>query len=484
MVTAIGARPVAIDPGAHDRLVALTSHLPHVVANLLASQAGAGTIDGHDPLAAAGGSFRDMTRVAGANPRIWIDIFLDNREALLAAAHEHRRRLDERHRRARAAGDAGYLARFIGEAAGARRRSLEAAFEGVSGDLHVVRVHVPDRPGVDLRHRPGAGRRADQHRGLRAAPHLARAGRHRRDHGRRHRRRRARRRAARRPGLRRHRDQARSGEGSHDRLARRGHRPAAPARSPSTATSRSRTARCWSARSARARCACAASAASADTHATLGGVRALGVQVDEISPTELVVHGVGLRGPGGAAGASSTSHNSGTLLRLLPGLLAGQPEGTYTLDGDESIRRRPVDRVAVPLRRMGAVISSTDGCAPMTIDGGNPLTGIYVRAARRLGPGEVVHPARRPAGGGRDDGRRAARDARPHRAHAARRRRARGAPPAAPSPCGRPRRCVWPRSRCPGTSRRPRSSSSPPRWCRSRTCSSAASASTPAGPGC
>ena len=106
MVTAIGARPVAIDPSAHDRLVALTSHLPHVVANLLATQAGAGTIDGHDPLAAAGGSFRDMTRVAGANPRIWVDIFLDNREALLAALDEHRRRLDDVTARSRS-GDAG-----------------------------------------------------------------------------------------------------------------------------------------------------------------------------------------------------------------------------------------------------------------------------------------------------------------------------------------------------------------------------------------
>ena len=80
------------------------------------------------------------------------------------------------------------------------------------------------------------------------------------------------------------------------------------------------------------------------------------MQVDEISPTELVVHGVGLRGLEEPPGIIDV-HNSGTLLRLLPGLLAGQPEGTYTLDGDASIRRRPVDRVAVPLMRMGAVIS-------------------------------------------------------------------------------------------------------------------------------
>ena len=80
-VTALRARPVAIDPGAHDRLVAVTSHLPHALANLLLNQAGATRVDGHDPLQAAGGSLRDMSRIAGANPRIWVDIFLDNRDA-------------------------------------------------------------------------------------------------------------------------------------------------------------------------------------------------------------------------------------------------------------------------------------------------------------------------------------------------------------------------------------------------------------------
>ena len=92
-VTALGGRPVAIDPGAHDRLVSVTSHLPHALANLLLNQAGAARVDGHDPLAAAGGSLRDMTRIAGANPRIWVDIFLDNREAFAAALAEHRGRV-------------------------------------------------------------------------------------------------------------------------------------------------------------------------------------------------------------------------------------------------------------------------------------------------------------------------------------------------------------------------------------------------------
>ncbi|MEP7335456.1 MAG: prephenate dehydrogenase/arogenate dehydrogenase family protein, partial [Actinomycetota bacterium] len=94
-VAAVGAVPVAVDPDAHDRLVALTSHLPHALANLLVNQAGATRIDGHEPLAAAGGSLRDMTRVAGANPRIWIDIFLDNADAVRESLVEHRRRIEQ-----------------------------------------------------------------------------------------------------------------------------------------------------------------------------------------------------------------------------------------------------------------------------------------------------------------------------------------------------------------------------------------------------
>src|SRR5262249_27758512 len=77
------------------RRVALTSHLPHALANLLVNHAGAGRVDGFDPLAAAAGSLRDMTRVAGANPRIWTDIFSDNAPELRVALAEHRRRVEE-----------------------------------------------------------------------------------------------------------------------------------------------------------------------------------------------------------------------------------------------------------------------------------------------------------------------------------------------------------------------------------------------------
>ena len=145
-VTALGARPVAIDAGAHDRLVAVTSHLPHALANVLLNQAGATRIDGHDPLQAAGGSLRDMTRVAGANPRIWVDIFLDNRDAIVAALGEHRRRVEQLES-ALAAGDGGQLARWIAEAAGNRRRLLATAFDD-PGALQRLRIHLPDRPGV------------------------------------------------------------------------------------------------------------------------------------------------------------------------------------------------------------------------------------------------------------------------------------------------------------------------------------------------
>jgi prephenate dehydrogenase len=145
-VSRLGAIPVAVDPIAHDRLVALTSHLPHVLANALLNQAGATRVDGHEPLAVAGGSLRDMTRVAGANPRIWVDIFLDNAGAVRDALAEHRRRIDQVER-ALAGGDAGFLARWIGEAAGNRRRLLAEAYLD-PGQLHRLRVHVPDRPGV------------------------------------------------------------------------------------------------------------------------------------------------------------------------------------------------------------------------------------------------------------------------------------------------------------------------------------------------
>jgi prephenate dehydrogenase len=145
-VSELGAVPVAIDPSAHDKLVALTSHAPHVIANVIVNQGGATRIEGHEPLASAGGALRDMTRIAGANPRLWSEILRDNAGPVRDALAEHRRRIEEVEA-ALERGDAEFLAAWIGEAADNRRRMLAESYPG-AGDLHQVRVHVPDRPGV------------------------------------------------------------------------------------------------------------------------------------------------------------------------------------------------------------------------------------------------------------------------------------------------------------------------------------------------
>jgi 3-phosphoshikimate 1-carboxyvinyltransferase len=99
-------------------------------------------------------------------------------------------------------------------------------------------------------------------------------------------------------------------------------------------------------------------------------VRALGAAVDE-DGDDLVVHGVGLRG---LRSAELDCGNAGTLARLVVGLLAFQ-DGTFTLTGDASLSARPMERIAEPLRRMGARIEATDGRLPLTVTG-SPLTGI------------------------------------------------------------------------------------------------------------
>jgi 3-phosphoshikimate 1-carboxyvinyltransferase len=105
-----------------------------------------------------------------------------------------------------------------------------------------------------------------------------------------------------------------------------------------------------------------------DTNATLEALRALGVIV-ESQPDELVVRGGGLRDLPELDEPIDVA-NSGTLIRLLPGWLAAQEGGSWTLDGDESIRRRPVDRIARPLTMMGARIEATDArFPPFTVHG-------------------------------------------------------------------------------------------------------------------
>jgi 3-phosphoshikimate 1-carboxyvinyltransferase len=115
---------------------------------------------------------------------------------------------------------------------------------------------------------------------------------------------------------------------------------------------------------------------AADTHSTLAAVLSLGAAVDERGD-ELVIRGVGLHGAFEPTEGLLDVGNAGTLMRMLPGWLAGQAAGRWTLDGDESIRRRPVDRVVAPLRRMGARVEAVDDrLPPLTVTGGGGLEGV------------------------------------------------------------------------------------------------------------
>lgn len=125
LITAFGARPVGISPELHDQFMARISHLPHVLANVLIAEAVErhGGDDGH--LLGTGPSFRDATRVAGANTAIWTDIYMSNRNALGEAVDGVIARLAEV-REMLAAGDADGLSAWNDAAAAARRGVTDA----------------------------------------------------------------------------------------------------------------------------------------------------------------------------------------------------------------------------------------------------------------------------------------------------------------------------------------------------------------------
>ncbi len=144
---------------------------------------------------------------------------------------------------------------------------------------------------------------------------------------------------------------------------------------------------------------------SGDTEATIDALRALGVEI-EVEDDVVHVRGVGLRGLN-APEEPIDCRNAGTLLRLLAGILAGQ-DGSYILKGDESLSSRPMERIAVPLREMGADVRTTDGRPPVTVTGGPlrpiryelPVASAQVKSAILLaglyadsGPTTVVEPA-------------------------------------------------------------------------------------------
>ncbi len=145
---------------------------------------------------------------------------------------------------------------------------------------------------------------------------------------------------------------------------------------------------------------------SADTLSTADAMAALGARVVEDEGDVMRVVGVGLRGFASPA-APIDCGNAGTLIRLLAGILAGH-QGRFELRGDESLSRRPLERIAEPLRLMHAAVQTTDGHAPLVIEGGAlqavryelPVASAQVKSCVLLaglytmsGPTTVVEPA-------------------------------------------------------------------------------------------
>jgi prephenate dehydrogenase len=144
-IAELGARPQAIEAETHDRLMATISHLPHVLANVLVTQAAKALSEEAEHLPEVGPSFRDATRVAGANPAIWGDIFAGNREAVAAEIDGVVARLSEAADLLRS-GDRDAVAAWHGQAGRRRRELIETEIAG--GPLHELRVLVPNRPGI------------------------------------------------------------------------------------------------------------------------------------------------------------------------------------------------------------------------------------------------------------------------------------------------------------------------------------------------
>jgi prephenate dehydrogenase len=146
-VGSLGARAVRTDAAAHDRLLAVTSHLPHALANLLMLRVAAAAEEDDAPLAFAGASLREMTRLAGANAAVWSDIFLGNADEIASALIGLRGSLDELERALRES-DRASLEASIATAAAARERLESFAYDTEPAQLNRIRVRVPDRPGV------------------------------------------------------------------------------------------------------------------------------------------------------------------------------------------------------------------------------------------------------------------------------------------------------------------------------------------------
>lgn len=310
--TAVGAEVLSMGPDEHDRVLAETSHLPHLLAfSLVDTLARQG--DSTDIFRYAAGGFRDFTRIASSDPVMWHDIFTENREAVLAAADLFAAGL-ARFRDAVARGDSDALLGIMTRANTARARFLamnartsythaQSATDEhhMKADQNAAQARNPEfivQPGGQLTGQVRvAGDKSISHRSIMLGA-LA--------------------------------DGVTEIEGFLE---------------------------------------------GEDALATLQAFRDMGVVIEGPHAGRVRVHGVGLHGLK-APTRTLYMGNSGTSMRLLMGLLSGQAFASE-LTGDESLSRRPMERVAKPLRDMGAAIGTTgNGTPPVSIRGGRTLKGI------------------------------------------------------------------------------------------------------------
>lgn len=287
---ALGMHVDETSPEEHDRLLALTSHLPHVAAWALARTVADARGSGPDPLRFSGPSLRDMTRIAGASTEMWRDILLANADSVLVQVDSFRARVNDL-AAAVAERDGSAIDEILQAAAAFRRALVPPTSEG-ENDAEVVSAAPPLRGLVEL-----PGDKSIGHRSLILGA-LA--------HG-----------TTRISGL-------SSGE---------------------------------------------------DNASTLSVLRALGV--DSLRDGDRVwIHGRGFDGLAEPRGVLDCG-NSGTTIRMMAGVLAGRPFSA-TLDGDASLRKRPMARVTEPLAAFGASVETDAGRPPIRIRGGGLRAGEVV----------------------------------------------------------------------------------------------------------
>lgn len=139
-----GAEVLTLAPDQHDRLVATVSHVPHLMATVLMGLASDRAVEHSALLRLAAGGFRDMTRIASSDPRMWVDVCADNRDAILGVLDELSARVGDM-REIVASGDSASLVERLSAAQHARR-SLPIGVPEVN-ELAEIAIPIPDRPG-------------------------------------------------------------------------------------------------------------------------------------------------------------------------------------------------------------------------------------------------------------------------------------------------------------------------------------------------